>query len=129
MDVVAQGEQVQDLTRAESLFGEGEAGEVRLYLSSPMSELMLIKLERELKLNGATLTGSVQQVGTVVALPFKKELAFLPLLSPVLASLGVVVVGWQLLKSKLGEIASVLLIAGGTAVLLVALLGGKNAAK
>ena len=123
MRLVAQGQCVEDMSRADSLFQEGESGEVRLYLSRPLTSVELTNLDKKLRESGAVLTGPIQQASTVVSIPFQKELPFLILLAPLAAGLGVL--GWQLLKPEF--FAGPLVIAGGILLLFAFLIRGKKA--
>ncbi len=118
MELVAQGEEVQSLSRAENLFQEMEKGEVRLYLQRPLSSSELINLRSDIKAKGGVIVGEIKQIGGVVSISFRKEIPFLLLLVPLLAGLGVV--GWQVLKAQ--RFGSALLIGGGIALLALVIL-------
>ena len=118
MKLVAQGEEVQSLTKAEDLFQEKEKGEVRLYLQRPLSEAGLVKLRQSIKAKGGVLVGEIRQAGTVISIPFRKEMPFLLILVPLLAGLGVV--GWQILKPE--TIGGGLLVGAGIVLLAVVIL-------
>ena len=85
-------------------FKEGETGNIRLFLKSPVSNAVVSGLESSLKAAGVTLNGKVTQStggSAVIRIPFKKAVPPLVIAALVIAAVAiicVVMVGWNVSK-------------------------------
>jgi len=94
-ELIAQGENLNELPNNEDKFSEGDRGEVRFYLNESLSQPALQDLQDKLLERGVTLTEPIKQDARIVVVRFEKRIA------PLLIIAGIVVVGivgWQLLK-------------------------------
>ena len=80
------------LPKYEAYFGEGDVGELRLYVSQPID---IEQLENELCNKGVYLTEPIVQDARIVVIKFKKMIAPLLIIAGAIAAIGVAVLGWQ----------------------------------
>jgi hypothetical protein len=87
----------------EYLLSEGESGEVRFYISEPLSQDTINQMQNDIISQGVVLTGPIiQDVGTLI-IPFRKELAPLLIIAAVAIPIVGGLLGWQIFSfSKLG---------------------------
>ena len=91
-ELVAQGSDLSELPKYESLFSEGDRGELRLYLEQPATQEEL----QEMQDIGVVLTEPIAQDAGVMVIKFEKRVAPLVIFA---GAILVAVVGWQLLKT------------------------------
>ena len=86
------------LDRYETLYREGDTGELRAYLERPLYQEEIEDLQSSITGQGVTLTAPVEQDARILMIKFRKAVA--PLLIIGLAVTAIVaIVGWQLFKS------------------------------
>lgn len=103
MELVAEGTELNKLAEAESLFAEGDKGELRLYLDRKVSEDILYEFESSLCNQGVILTEPIRQEAHIVFIKFKKATEPLTIIAATIIATGVSsVIGWQLEKEPLG---------------------------
>lgn len=101
MKVVAEGLEVNKIAEYESLYGEGEKGELRLYVDRQLSENEIASLETQICNQGVTLVEPISQEAHILFVRFQKLLVPLAIIVAAIAAIGVGVAGWQLLKEPL----------------------------
>ena len=103
MQLVAQGLDINELEQSESLLAEGEAGEVRLYLSQEPTIEQLQELQDGLLERGVILTEPIAYDARIVSIKFRKGIAPLVIVGLVAGGIMGTVLGWQVFGSSKGS--------------------------
>ena len=107
MELIAQAlnSDLSKIASLESKFAEGDTGELRVYVSQPLSDSDLERIQQELVSKGVVLTEPIFQESRILVIRFKKEIAPLLIIGAVVAAVAAVasgIVGWQIFKLNLG---------------------------
>ena len=103
MELIAEDTDIQSLAAQEPLFQEGDKGEVRIYMSTEMSESAIGQLTKELTDKGVVLTGPISYESRMLSIKFEKRiLPLVPIAIAVVGVLGPGFLGWQLFKPSWG---------------------------
>lgn len=104
----------------EAYYKEGDIGELRLYVSQPLSDETIEQLESEIISKGVYLTEPIAQDARVVIIKFKKTIAPLLIIAGAIAAIGVGLLGWQIFKlTALGVPIWAWIVGGGALLYLV----------
>ena len=117
MQLVAQGLDINKLEQSESLLAEGEAGEVRLYLSQEPTIEQLQELQDGLLERGVILTEPIAYDARIVSVKFRKGIAPLVIIGLVVGGLFATGIGWQVFKATRAGIPLWVIGLGGAALL------------
>jgi len=93
---------ITSLPSYEKYFQEGETGELRLYLSSPISQFDIERLEQDILNQGVVLTAPITQDANILSIKFQKAIAPLVIIAIAAGAVGLVasgLVGWQIFKT------------------------------
>jgi len=93
------GDDLSLLPDYEVNFGEGDRGEIRLYLAEPLTQEQVDSIETELCSQGVVLTGPVVQDARVLSIKFEKRIAPLLIIGGVVAAVVAGLLGWQIFKT------------------------------
>ena len=118
MELIAQGSALSSLGSYENLFQEGDKGEVRIYLSNSLSEVQVANLNSSIVNAGVLLTHPIEQVSRIIVIPFQKAFPPLAIIAAIIASIGAIILGWQLLRDTTRTLLTIAIIAGGGLLLL-----------
>lgn len=114
------GSDLSSLPNYEAHYGEGDTGELRLYISGKLDNEILKQLENEICSQGAVLTDPIRQDAGIVVIRFKKALAPLAIIAIAVGGIfviGGVLIGWQIFKTVKAGVPLWVWIIGGAAVL------------
>ena len=117
MQLIAQGLDITELEQSESLLAEGEAGEVRLYLSQEPTIEQLQALQDGLLERGVILTEPIAYDARIVSIKFVKGIAPLVIVGLVVGGLFATGIGWQVFKATRAGIPLWVIGLGGAALL------------
>ena len=114
------GEDLSTLGSYETYFGEGDKGEVRFYLSEPLTDSQIEEIESELCRQEVVLTGPIVQDAKIVYIKFQKAIAPLIIIAAIVGAIGTGLVGWQIFSTaKLGVPVWAWVIGGGALLYLL----------
>ena len=94
------------LPNYESRYGEGDKGELRLFLSANVPDWTLSTLQNSLSFAGVELWDDVKQSNRTVYVRFRKAIAPLAIMAIIIAAAIAIVIlllGWQLFKIVKGS--------------------------
>jgi len=120
MQLIAQGLNVAEMERAESLLTEGDAGEVRLYLSQEPTQQQLQSLQDGLLERGVILTEPIAYDARILSIRFVKGIAPLIVIGLVVGGIGTLlagITGWQVFRMTRAGIPLWVIGVGGAALL------------
>ena len=114
------GSDLSSLPNYEAHYGEGDPGELRLYMSGKLDGETIKQLESEICSQGAVLTEPIRQDAGIVVIRFKKALAPLAIIAIAVGGIfviGGVLIGWQIFRTVKAGVPLWVWIIGGAAVL------------
>lgn len=95
------GGDISRIPGLESAFNEFEEGEAHFYLSSPLSQMEIDRLDRTLREQGVVLTAPVTQDARTLLIRFRKEfgpMAVITIAVAAVIAVGTGILGWQVFK-------------------------------
>ena len=114
---------ISSLPDYEPYFGEGDTGELRLYLEHSLYQEEIEQLEQEILNQGVILTESITQDARILVIKFQKAIAPLMIIAIVVGGFAVVIgglLGWQIFRSvSMGVPLWVWLVGGGALLYLL----------
>jgi hypothetical protein len=102
MELVAENvtSNISELAIHEDLFNEFDRGEVRIFVSEPMSAAQITALENAILAEGAFLTAPIVQEANMIIIKAEKRIGFLMVISLVAGAVIVGMVGYQIYKAS-----------------------------
>lgn len=92
------GSDLSSLSSYETYFGEGDIGELRVYLDRPLYQDEIDRLQTELLSQGVTLTAPITQDARILLIRFQKQIAPLLIIGGAIAAIVAGILGWQIFK-------------------------------
>ena len=105
------------LPKYEAYFGEGDTGELRLYVSEFLTDNAIQQLEDEIIAKGVVLTEPITQDARIVVIKFKKMIAPLLIIVGAVVAIGAGILGWQVFKTTQMGVPIWVWVVGGSALL------------
>ena len=90
---------LSNLSDYEVYFGEGDNGELRVYLQRPLYQDEIDKLENEICSQGVVLTAPITQDARILVIKFQKAIAPLLIIGGAIAAIVAGVTGWQIFRT------------------------------
>ena len=91
---------LSSLSNYESKFGEGDTGELHLYLDRILYANEITQLEQMIIRQGVVLTEPIVQDARMVVIKFRKEIAPLLIIGGAVVAIVGSVLGWQIWKTS-----------------------------
>jgi hypothetical protein len=119
MELVAENltSDIGSISTYESKYNEGDTGELRVYVSQPLSEYQVQEIEKNILSQGVVLTSPVQYGNGMLIVNFQKAIAPLLIIGGIIAAIVAGVVGWQIFKTTQMGVPIWVWCIGGVAIL------------
>jgi hypothetical protein len=117
MELVAEGQNPQQIGQFDNMFHEQEHGKIRFYLDKELTPDELIYLETEIKKEGVCLLECIRQDARILAIGFEQRIPALLIIGGVIATVVTSLLGWQIFKTTQLGVPLWIWVVGGGALL------------
>jgi len=98
MLLVAEGPTMTGVAEYETMYQEGDKGELRLYLNQELGQTLINEMEQKIRSQGVVLTSPIMQESRIIVIRFQKAMIPLAIIGTAVTGLGASLVGMQLFK-------------------------------